>query len=892
MARPGPREDPVTHATRPRGSSCGMVTHGTSPFARGTLCIGERGMVASARPRGERDHEWWVRPVGWAALVVWLAIPILGLTAQSVAGRIVWNMAIASLPLFIVLVGYHRWRRICPLAFVNQIPVRLRRAGTRRVSARFEEHYYLAPLIIFGIALWLRLIWMNGDGVAIAMFFGLLSLFALAVGFVFTGKTWCHYVCPVSFVEKIYTEPRGLRETQNSQCARCTACKKACADIDQENGYWKEIDSPSKRAAYFAFPGLVFGFHLYYFLQAGTWDYYFGGNWTDEPGVILRAFLPGSDARTAGFFVVPAVPRALAAALTLVVCGVTSLVAFRLAERAVEGWLRRRGANVDAAHVRNIMFGVAAFVAFVAFYSFAGQPMLRQLPWLTAYTGVVVVLTAALFLVRRLGRTQRAFAEQTMARNIIKRWTWADTAPPSNLHDAYLIHTARTTERERMYAEVLEVYQDAVRDLLAEGIITRADVQRLENLRDQLHISRADHERVMAALAEEERLLLVDPAQHASTEKRLQLETYRRALEAQLERILTSADDDQDRYVQRLRLEFGVTPEEHRLVLDHLLGRDEGTLVRIARAVSLMQVSAHCMRLLLAHPSATNAALADLLQRQRDRGVERLLRALEYAPDEAPVRSMRAGLCSDSAGVRLAALSDLSAHLQPIAREALARSYEDAARQASTLVSLVDALHVCTFDADPFVRAVALFALAEGDAIDSETLHRLSSDAYPLVCETAAALTERRQDQPLPIVAKMVALRSVSIFASLGPHALEELARSTNECEFAAHEAVCVQGELGHEVFVLLSGEFNVIHGPTPDSAPIRTETTGAVIGEIAVLDAAPRSASVFAGPHGGRALRVDGIAFRRVLHMDPGVAEGVIHALTQRLRSMPSPPG
>ena len=35
---------------------------------------------------------------------------------------------------------------------------------------------------------------------------------------VFTGKTWCNYVCPVSFVEKLYTEPRGLRDTPNSQC--------------------------------------------------------------------------------------------------------------------------------------------------------------------------------------------------------------------------------------------------------------------------------------------------------------------------------------------------------------------------------------------------------------------------------------------------------------------------------------------------------------------------------------------------------------------------------------------------------------------------------------------------------------------------------------------------
>jgi hypothetical protein len=209
-----------------------------------------RASAAHPRPtvvRKERDPEWWVRPVGWAALAVWLAIPVLGLTAQPFAGRVVWTVAVASLPLFIVLVGYHRWRKICPLAFFSQIPVRLRRPGTRRVSARFEEHYYFVPFFMFFAGLWLRLIWTNGDGVAIAAFFVLISLVALAFGVLFTGKTWCNYICPVSFIEKIYTEPHGLRETQNSQCAKCSACKKACPDINEENGYWKEIESAAKR---------------------------------------------------------------------------------------------------------------------------------------------------------------------------------------------------------------------------------------------------------------------------------------------------------------------------------------------------------------------------------------------------------------------------------------------------------------------------------------------------------------------------------------------------------------------------------------------------------------------------------------------------------------------
>src|SRR5215212_1803982 len=312
----------------------------TMSGTRQPLPIVQTGKVRN--PEMVRDPEWWVAPIRWSALAVWLSIPAFALLAQPYAGRIVWTVAVASLPLFIVLVGYHRWRRICPLAFINQIPVRLLRPGTRRMPPWVEEHHQYIPLALFVAGLWLRLTATNGDGAAIAAFFVALSLVALVFGAIFTGKSWCQYVCPVSFIEKIYTEPHGLRETRNSQCTTCTACKTACPDINQENSYWKELGSRSKRVAYFAYPGLVFGFYFYYFLQSGTWDYYFSGDWTDEPGLLATAFLPGHDAGTAGFAFLPAVPRALASILTLGPCAGASYLLFSRLEPLVERWRRAR----------------------------------------------------------------------------------------------------------------------------------------------------------------------------------------------------------------------------------------------------------------------------------------------------------------------------------------------------------------------------------------------------------------------------------------------------------------------------------------------------------------------------------------------------------------------
>jgi CRP-like cAMP-binding protein len=53
----------------------------------------------------------------------------------------------------------------------------------------------------------------------------------------------------------------------------------------------------------------------------------------------------------------------------------------------------------------------------------------------------------------------------------------------------------------------------------------------------------------------------------------------------------------------------------------------------------------------------------------------------------------------------------------------------------------------------------------------------------------------------------------------------------------------------------------------------------------MAVLDPAPRSATVIAAESGVRALRLNGNAFREALKNDPAIASSVIRRLAQRLR-------
>ena len=137
----------------------------------------------------------------------------------------------------------------------------------------------------------------------------------------------------------------------------------------------------------------------------------------------------------------------------------------------------------------------------------------------------------------------------------------------------------------------------------------------------------------------------------------------------------------------------------------------------------------------------------------------------------------------------------------------------------------------------------------------------------------------------------MLALRSVPLFSSLAPEELSSLARASREREFAPGKALCLEGESGDEVFILLSGEVTVLRRDGAGQKTVGAEKAGGFIGEMAVLDPAPRAATVQAGPEGTRVLCLDGSAFREVMRANPSVVGGVIRALAARIRGSQARP-
>lgn len=820
-----------------------------------------------------------------AALVVFAGLIACGVLMPHLAGRLTWTVAIALLPLFFVVAGYHRWRRICPLAFVAELPSRAGWAGRRRAGRWLQAHAYHVAFGIFVVSLWLRLVATNGDGLAIAAFLVGISVAALLTGVIYTGKTWCNYFCPVSFVEKLYTEPRGLYETPNSQCATCTACRPACPDINQENSYWKDVLAPARRDVFYAFPGVVLAFYAFYFLQSGTWAYYFDGGWTAEPGIARTAFRPGVDALTAGFYFWPEVPRAVAAAATLTFGGFASAMAFSLLERWLAPALRARHVVSDHAGVRSVLFALAAFTAFVSFYSFAGAPTLGLVPGLTNVFLVTVVVAATLALRRRIGRRPDTFAEETLARRILADWRWDDTPPPRDLREAYLIHTFKSRSSQEAREQLVALYRTAVRDALDSGVVSRADVHRLESLRDEMHISESDHERVMRELADERRADGRDDLAE-SPEKHLQLESYAEALAIHLERRSAEGAALDDAFIRQLCDQYKVTPDEHSGALDRLLRGRDGVAAHIVEAPAVVEACAVSVERLADLRSPMTAFLAGLLTRQWRRAVDHLLQIVSGRGGAIDER--RAALMSSDPLSRESAVAKLSAHLSPATAARLEGSRQQARQRLDGCRTMADLLRVHLASSDAHVRAAVFYLLETTDAATDADRQALVTDEHPVVRDTVARFQAVRGGETMgesSLLEKMVSLASIGLLSDLEPDDLSRLASTSQEVWFRQGEALCRQDEVDDNVFVLLDGEVSIAQSIDGAERLLSVDGPGSSIGEMAVLDPAPRSATVTASTVAVRALRLSGGAFRAALQSSPVLTESVIRLLVRRLR-------
>ncbi len=817
--------------------------------------------------------------VGYGAAVA------VGLATDSLP-RVFWTMLLPLLPVSIVLMGFPNWRRICPLAFFGELGRKLNRGTQRRVPKWFERWFFLVTFGFLLAMLVLRLVATNGDGVWLAGLLITLALAAFLTNRIFTGKTWCNFVCPVGLVERIYTEPNSLPEVSNSQCVRCTACKKHCPDIDQENAYWQDVTSPGRRVAFFAFPGLVLAFYTYYWLRHGDWEAYFDGRWTRLPAT--AELVSG-----AGFFFAPQVPAVWAALATLLVFSAVSYAIFLGIEALVGHWV------VDEERRRHLTLTLAAFAAFSTFYFFAGAPSLRKLPGATRTVAFAAPLIAALFTIKRSRRTRERYIQEKGAVKLLKNWPF-DDPPPEDAGEVYAWIKAGEHARE----QYLAAYTNTVREIIADGLVGRGEFRFLDEIRNQLGITPREHEKVIEVLTEEERRLFEQGAA-GGVEERAQLEGYRTALAEALLRRASASE------LTELQRAFGIGPEAHATALEQLRG-ESGTLLVRARGQlqHALAVGRDLATLGPADDSGATAFLSYLLRRELEAAVSRVLEFLEIAGDSERVQALRPGLFAAENDIRAAALLQLEAACpgsEALVAELAALLLEPSspALEANheARVEMLERLAGAT---DPFLRAAAIWATGTGRNAggkgNAAIVARGLDDPHRLVRETAALCGSRADDgsdgpgarfSSLGTIQKMQFLREVPLFAHLDPEDLEDLSRLTEDEIVTAPQVLCEEGDVDADaVYIILEGLASVtLRARTESGEEIEREVailgSGEVVGELSLLDGSPRIATVRPKDDQLRVLRIPGGMFRsRLLHR-PRVAQPLLVTLAGRLRRL-----
>ena len=132
---------------------------------------------------------------------------------------------------------------------------------------------------------------------------------------------------------------------------------------------------------------------------------------------------------------------------------------------------------------------------------------------------------------------------------------------------------------------------------------------------------------------------------------------------------------------------------------------------------------------------------------------------------------------------------------------------------------------------------------------------------------------------------KVAILRGVPLFADLDERSLQAVAILAHEAEFQAGDVLMVEGEAGEEFYVIVDGTVRIEQG----DRTIRSLTAGGFLGEIALVDRRPRTATATCVTD-VRLLEIRAHEFERLLQTLPAVHARVGAAILRRERTTRGP--
>jgi HEAT repeat protein len=221
--------------------------------------------------------------------------------------------------------------------------------------------------------------------------------------------------------------------------------------------------------------------------------------------------------------------------------------------------------------------------------------------------------------------------------------------------------------------------------------------------------------------------------------------------------------------------------------------------------------------------------------------------------------------------------------------EAASASDPPSSAQDGRLQGLVGRLIAET---DPLVRAAAIRAAGELE------LTGLVPQIQPWAAHPSALVSEAARETlhglgggvdtltTLSLVERTLLLKEVPLFSGLLPEDLVQVARAAQERLFADGAVLCHEGEPGDELFVIAAGQVRVSHQAGEPEHVLATRHVGEFVGEMAIIEAMPRFATVSAVGD-TRTLVISADTFKAILRDRPEVALAVMRSLSRRLREV-----
>ncbi|BBD58622.1 cyclic nucleotide-binding protein [Nostoc sp. HK-01] len=361
--------------------------------------------------------------------------------SYSLGTTLMWGVIIPASIFVLLVFGHELWRRICPLSFLSQIPRGLgwQRQSQWKRSKTGKQHYKLAKVnskswlgknyayLQFGllfIGLCGRILFFDADRLVLALWLLLTIAFAITIGYLYSGKTWCNYFCPMAPVEKIYSQPSGLFSSKahmsQSMCrivlpegkeqSACVACQNFCIDIDAERAYWEDLKKPQEAFVRYGYGGLVIGFFVYYYLYAGNWEYYFSGAWIRQSHQMATILSPGLYL----FGHQINLPKLITVPMILGGFTAIAYILGRFAEKQAKVYSRRHNLYLSSDIIRHRIFTIYTFGIFNFFFIFAGRPLILLLPlWMQYIYNSLLLLLSTLWFYKTLPRSPHLYFHES-----------------------------------------------------------------------------------------------------------------------------------------------------------------------------------------------------------------------------------------------------------------------------------------------------------------------------------------------------------------------------------------------------------------------------------------------------------------------------------------------